>query len=76
MVRWIKGDALDRAWLVEPDAHIYVRSKRSFVEISDGKPQFEGHYEKSKVWRQESLDRWAKLLPEIEKYRESGGNEK
>lgn len=75
LFRWIKGGTLDRAWLVEPDAHIYVRSKRPFVEISDGKPQFEGSYESNKVWRQESLERRAKLLPEILKYRESSVNE-
>ncbi|KUI67475.1 hypothetical protein VM1G_02796 [Cytospora mali] len=73
-VRFIKGGTLDRAWLVEPDVHIFVRSKRPFVEISDGKPQFEGYYERAKVWRPESLERWAKLLPEFAKFRESLGD--
>lgn len=74
LVKYIKGGTLDRAWLVEPDAHIFVRSKRPFVEISDGKPQFERYYEKSKVWRPESLERWDKLLPDIVKLRESRGS--
>lgn len=74
LVKYIKGGTLDRAWLVEPDAHIFVRSKRPFVEISDGKPQFERYYDKSKVWRPESLERWDKLLPDIVKLRESRGS--
>lgn len=73
LVRWIKGGTLDRAWLVEPDLHIYVRSKRPFLEIRDGKPQFDEYYDRSKVWRAESLERWDKLLPEIRAYRETGG---
>ncbi|ROV89982.1 hypothetical protein VMCG_10091 [Cytospora schulzeri] len=47
LVKYIKGGTLDRAWLVEPDAHIFVRSKRPFVEIGDGKPQFERYYERT-----------------------------
>lgn len=59
---YIKAGTLDRAWLVEPDAHIFVRSKRPFVGIGDGKPQFEAYYNKTEVWRPESLERWAKFL--------------
>lgn len=35
---------LDRPWELEPDVHIFTRSKRDFITISDGKPQFEGQY--------------------------------
>ena len=70
-VKFIKGGALDRGWLVEPDLHIYMRSKRPFVEISDGKPQFDEYYDRNEVWRPEALERWARLLPEIVRFRES-----
>ncbi|KAJ4864313.1 glutathione-dependent formaldehyde-activating enzyme domain-containing protein [Trichoderma breve] len=35
---------LDRPWELEPDVHIFTRSKRDFITINDGKPQFEGQY--------------------------------
>ncbi|KAG6362065.1 hypothetical protein INS49_010294 [Diaporthe citri] len=67
-VRFVKSGTLDRAWLVEPDLHIYVRSKRPFVEISDGKPQFQEYYDRSQVWRPEGLERWARVMVEVERY--------
>lgn len=70
-VRFVRAGTLDRAWLVQPDLHLYVRSKREFVKLDDGVPQFEEFYDQTKVWSQESLDRWNELLPEIERYRQS-----
>ncbi|KAI3401700.1 hypothetical protein diail_9364 [Diaporthe ilicicola] len=70
-VMFVKGGTLDRAWLVEPDVHIYVRSKRPFVAIADGKPQFQEYYDRAEVWRPEALERWARLVAEIERYRAS-----
>ncbi|KAL1861745.1 hypothetical protein Daus18300_008714 [Diaporthe australafricana] len=70
-VRAVKSGTLDRAWLVEPDAHIYVRSKRPFVAFADAKPQFQTSYDRAQVWRPEALERWARLAPKIKRYRES-----
>lgn len=70
-VRFVRQGTLDRAWLVQPDMHLFVRSKRDFVTIEDGKAQFQEFYDRSKVWRPESMERWNKILPEIKKYRES-----
>lgn len=70
-VRFVRQGTLDRAWLVQPDMHLFVRSKRDFVTIADGKAQFQEFYDRSKVWRPESMERWNKILPEIKKYRES-----
>lgn len=67
-VRFIKSGTLDRPWLVEPDLHIYVRSKRPFVEISDGKPQFQEYYDRSQVWRPEGLERWARVMVDVESH--------
>lgn len=67
-VRIVKSGTLDRAWLVEPDLHIYVRSKRPFVEIGDGKPQFQEYYDRSQYWRPEGLERWARVMVEVERY--------
>lgn len=70
-VRFVRQGTLDRAWLVKPDLHLYVRSKRDFIILGDGTPQFEEFYDRAKVWRPDSLERWNKILPEIRKYRDS-----
>ncbi|KAJ0107858.1 hypothetical protein J7T55_007070 [Diaporthe amygdali] len=70
-VMFIKSGTLDRAWLVEPDLHIYVRSKRPFVAIGDGKPQFQEYYDRAEVWRPEALERWAKVMVGVQKYWDS-----
>lgn len=70
-VKFVRGGTLDRAWLVQPDLHLYVRSKRDFVKLDDGVPQFEEFYDETNVWSQESKDRWNAMLPEIKRYRES-----
>lgn len=67
-VRFVKSGTLDRPWLIEPDLHIYVRSKRPFVAIADGKPQFQEYYDRAEFWRPEGLERWAKVKVDIEKY--------
>lgn len=67
-VRFVKSGVLDRAWLVEPDLHIFVRSKRPFVTIGDGKPQFQEYYDRAQFWRPEGLERWARVMVEVQKY--------
>lgn len=70
-VKVVRAGTLDRAWLLQPDLHLYVRSKMDFYKIDDGKPQFEEYYDRTKVWRPESLERWDRLKPEIKRYRDS-----
>lgn len=73
-VLFLRGGTLDRAWLVAPDVHLYVRSKRDFVVLADddATPKFEGYYDRRKVWRTESLERWdSVVMPGILKYQES-----
>lgn len=70
-VRFVRQGTLDRAWLLQPDLHLYVRSKRDFVKIEDEAAQFQENYDHKKVWRPESIERLERLLPEIKKYRES-----
>ncbi|KAF3769226.1 hypothetical protein M406DRAFT_52535 [Cryphonectria parasitica EP155] len=70
-IKFVRGGTLDRAWLVQPDVHIYLKSKMDFFKFDDGKPQFEEYYDRTKVWRLESLERWAKVLPAIMEYHES-----
>jgi hypothetical protein len=61
---------LDEAWRVGPDVHIYTRSMRDFMRLDDRVPQFREYYRREEVWREESLERWAAIRPEIVRYKE------
>ncbi|KAF7159616.1 hypothetical protein CNMCM5623_004996 [Aspergillus felis] len=70
--RFIRVGTLDEGWKVGPDVHIYTRSKRGFFRLDDGLPQFSEFYPSvEEVWSKQSLERWAKIWPEIVKYKES-----
>lgn len=43
-IAYVRVGTLDRAWEIDPDVHIFTRSRRTFVAIDDGKPQFEAYY--------------------------------
>lgn len=68
---FVRAGTLDRPWLVQPDLHLYVRSKREFVTIPDDVPQFEEYYDRTQVWRPESMERWDRLVPEFKKFQVS-----
>lgn len=68
--RFVRVGTLDEAWMVGPDVHIYTRSKREFVRLEDGVPQFREFYPREEVWRKESLERWAAIWPEVKRYKE------
>lgn len=70
-VRFVKSGTLDRPWMIEPDLHIYLRSKRPFVTVADGKPQFQEYYDRAQVWRPEGLERWAKVMVDVQRRRAS-----
>lgn len=75
-VLFLRGGTLDRAWLVRPDVHLFLRSKRDFVALADDDPtpRFDGYYDRRKVWRAESLERWdSVVLPGVLKWHESQG---
>lgn len=61
---------LDEPWRVQPDVHIYTRSKSPIVTIGDGKPQFEGYYpDRRAFYRPETLGRVDELEVKIAAYR-------
>ena len=58
---FVRVGTLDDPTQVAPDVHIYTRSKRSFVQIADGKPQFDEFYPSlEEAWRKESIERHEK----------------
>lgn len=81
LVTFVAAGTLDRAWLVEPDVHIFAASRRRFFELPAGGgeagdeekkevpvfQEFYGRDARMKMWPQASLDRYAALLPEIMK---------
>lgn len=61
---------LDRAAEIEPDAHIFVGSKKGFLNVCDGKPQFDGYYEnRGAVYREDVKERVRALDGMIEVYK-------
>ncbi|KAL9948311.1 hypothetical protein D7B24_003192 [Verticillium nonalfalfae] len=56
-IAYLRAATLDRLDVLEPDAHIFVRSKRRFVVLGAETRQFEEHYRPADVYRPEALER-------------------
>ncbi|KAH6604790.1 glutathione-dependent formaldehyde-activating [Trichoderma cornu-damae] len=65
LVTYLIASTLDRPWELEPDVHIFTRSRRDFISIDDGKPQFEGYYpDRSAFYRPGTKGRVDALMEE------------
>jgi hypothetical protein len=62
-VRFLRSGTLDEPGGVEPDVHIYTRSKVRWVTLPDSVPAFEAFYDTKSVWPAESLERVRAVLP-------------
>ena len=60
-VRFVRAGTLDEPRAVEPDVHIFTRSKVGWVELPPSTPAFEVYYDQSSLWPPESLERLAAL---------------
>jgi hypothetical protein len=60
-VRFVRGGTLDDPSSVEPDVHIYTRSKLPWVVLPEATPAFRTYYDTEKLWPAESLERRAAL---------------
>ncbi len=56
-VRFVRGGTLDDPSSVEPDVHIFTRSKVPWVTLPHGVPAFEVYYDTKKLWPAASLER-------------------
>jgi hypothetical protein len=56
-LRFMRVGTLDDPVALEPDVHIYTRSKLPWVRLPEGVPAFEAYYESAKLWPAESLAR-------------------
>jgi hypothetical protein len=57
LLRFVRIGTLDEPWRIEPDVHIYTRSKLPWVRIPEDALAFEGYYDSKQVWPEESLQR-------------------
>jgi hypothetical protein len=56
-VHFVRGGTLDQPDSIEPDVHIFTKSKLPWITIPDGVPTFEVFYDMKTLWPAESLDR-------------------
>lgn len=56
-VRFVRAGTLDEPASVEPDVHIFTRSKLPWVALPEGVPAFDVYYDLDALWPEESLRR-------------------
>ncbi len=61
-LRFVRVGTLDRPSAIEPDVHIYTRSKQPWITLPKDKPAFEAYYDSKKVWPAASLERRKAIL--------------
>jgi hypothetical protein len=61
-LRFVRAGTLDDPSSVEPDVHIYTRSKLPWVELPESTPAFRSYYDTDKVWPAASLERLATVM--------------
>lgn len=59
---FVRVGTLDAAAAVEPDIHIYTRSKVPWVRLPDGCLTAEAFYDRNDCWPQSSLERLTQLF--------------
>jgi hypothetical protein len=56
-LKFVRGGTLDEPSSVEPDVHIFTKSKVPWVSLPEGVPAFDVYYDSKKLWPAASLDR-------------------
>jgi hypothetical protein len=62
-VRFVRGGTLDDPRGVEPDVHIFTRSKVRWLTLPESAPAFEVYYDTRALWPSASLERLDAILP-------------
>ena len=57
VLRFVRAGTLDAPGEVQPDIHIYTRSKLPWVRLPEGALAVEAYYDSSRIWPAESLER-------------------
>jgi hypothetical protein len=58
-VRFVRGGTLDEPRGIEPDVHIFTKSKVGWVTVPESVPSFDVFYDPKALWPAESLERYA-----------------
>ena len=61
-VRYVRAGTLDQPSSVSPDAHIFTRSKLSWVTLPDSAPAFDVYYDMEALWPAASRERIKAIL--------------
>jgi hypothetical protein len=61
-LKFVRGGTLDEPSAVEPDVHIFTRSKVPWVSLPDDVPAFEVYYDSRTLWPAASLERLDAIL--------------
>jgi hypothetical protein len=61
-LRFVRAGTLDDPSSVEPDVHIYTRSKVPWVTLPESTPAFEASYDTQELWPKDSLERLHALV--------------
>jgi len=56
-VQFVRAGTLDDPAEIQPDVHIFTRSKLDWVTLPDAVPAFEDYYDSKILWPAESLER-------------------
>ena len=56
-LRFVRIGTLDDPSALQPDVHIYTRSKLPWLVLPEGVPAFDAYYDSKKLWPPESLER-------------------
>jgi hypothetical protein len=56
-MRFVRGGTLDDPSGIEPDVHIFTRSKVKWVTLPESAPAFEVYYDSKELWPRASLER-------------------
>lgn len=62
-LRFVRVGTLDEPSQLQPDVHIFVRSKLPWVALPEAVPAFEAYYDSRKLWPAESLERRRAVIP-------------
>ena len=61
-LRFVRLGTLDEPTALQPDVHIYTRSKLPWVTLPDGVPAFDAYYDSKRLWPAASLERRRAIL--------------
>jgi hypothetical protein len=57
----LRAGTLDRPEAIEPDVHIFTRSKVPWLDLPKNARLFPAYYKRDEVWSPDSLERWREL---------------